>query len=665
LRRIGTILIPAALVAAALAPATSSAQTSDVTITGNTPGWLSAAKDLGPTDPSASVGLTVWLRLQNENQLTSAVAAVNTKGNPNYHKFLTPGQVNQTYEPTNGTVNGVTNWLQAKGFTIADTASNNTYIDVTGTVAQAEQAFNVSIHSFSYGGQTFFSNTTDPRVDNSNGVNGQIAAVDGLDNSNGYGPTSVARPSDNGSSGPASFPVTCGSPTDSLTIPLDHNKTTTIKGLLPCGYGAKQIESAYGVDQLCSYTTSSVSGTCGQGQTIVITDAYGSSTLQQDVNAYDAANGLPALTVGQNLTVVNEPGITANKPANRHWGDPHAWQAEVTLDVENAHAMAPGANIVLIAAPNNGAPLDEALNWAVIHHYGNIVSSSWGLPEIFLTPAHLNRTERILQTGALEGIGFNFSTGDDGDTTLVDGVKAAGYPSSSPNVTAVGGTSLFLTSTGQYVAESGWGTHIIKQYSCLNKTTAADGTNTCTSYAPTDPSVGDLGFQFGAGGGPSQFFAAPSWQQAAGVSSSVRQTPDVSMLADPETGSNIYITDLQIGATSPIVEQYGGTSLATPLFSAMMALVDQTRAALGKSPAGQTAPALYTSGVLGTSALHDVNGVPSFAQNGLHYRGTSSGSIFDVTFNQDTSLTTSAGWDNVTGVGSPNGQSFITAMANQ
>jgi subtilase family serine protease len=134
------------------------------------------------------------------------------------------------------------------------------------------------------------------------------------------------------------------------------------------------------------------------------------------------------------------------------------------------------------------------------------------------------------------------------------------------------------------------------------------------------------------------------------------------MLADPETGSTIYITDESAGATSPVAETYGGTSLASPLFAAMLALVDQQRASQGKGPLGLASRYLYG---LSAGALHDVNGVPSVAANGLYYRGTSSGNVYEIQFGQDTSLTTGSGWDDVTGVGTPNGQSFITALAAQ
>jgi subtilase family serine protease len=138
------------------------------------------------------------------------------------------------------------------------------------------------------------------------------------------------------------------------------------------------------------------------------------------------------------------------------------------------------------------------------------------------------------------------------------------------------------------------------------------------------------------------------------------------MDADPYTGSAIYLTDLTAGDTHPVEETYGGTSLASPLFTAMMALVNQQRAAEGKSPAGLAAQDLYNQGVYGTSALHDVSGtVPSFAQNGLFFGRPSTGGIYTIFFNQDTSLAARTGWDNVTGVGTPNGQSFIMAMAGQ
>ena len=143
------------------------------------------------------------------------------------------------------------------------------------------------------------------------------------------------------------------------------------------------------------------------------------------------------------------------------------------------------------------------------------------------------------------------------------------------------------------------------------------------------------------------------------------------MLADPYTGMNVYITDLSAGDTTPEIEPYGGTSLASPLFAGVMALVDQQRAANGVGPAGLVTQYLYQN--LPANALRDVSSPPSGVGNPtpsdpnsmfLYYGSRYSGSFFTVTFNEDSSLATGAGWDDVTGVGSPYAPGFVTALGH-
>src|SRR5262249_20094825 len=189
-------------------------------------------------------------------------------------------------------------------------------------------------------------------------------------------------------------------------------------------------------------------------QTVAIVDAYGSPTILQDANKFSQVAGLPALD-SSNFQVVTPPGIGNKKESKSQ--DPLGWQAEVTLDVEAVHSMAPGAKIVLVAAPNNYADLDEAVNWINVHHIANIVTNSWGLPLALAAPGQGARDNRILQVAAAEGIGENFSTGDNGDETVQTGTKSVDFPSSSPWVNAVGGTSLFTNSDGTYNTETGWG----------------------------------------------------------------------------------------------------------------------------------------------------------------------------------------------------------------
>jgi subtilase family serine protease len=144
--------------------------------------------------------------------------------------------------------------------------------------------------------------------------------------------------------------------------------------LPPCGYSPQEIQTAYNLTPLHQ------SGLDGTGETVVITDAYGSSTIAQDAELFSEVYGLPRLT-SSNFQIVRAKGVT---------GNPHGvarnWQFETTLDVEWVHAMAPGANIVLVLATDHNS-LDEAINYAVIHHLGNTISNSWGRIEAFGNPS--------------------------------------------------------------------------------------------------------------------------------------------------------------------------------------------------------------------------------------------------------------------------------------
>jgi subtilase family serine protease len=278
--------------------------------------------------------------------------------------------------------------------------------------------------------------------------------------------------------------------------------------------------------------------------------------------------------------------------------------------------MAPGAKIVLVAAPNNYASLDEAVNWVTLHDLANIVTNSWGLPIDLAAPGQASRDDRIFTTAAAMGIGLNFSTGDNGDETQHTGIKSVDFPASSPWVNAIGGTSLFLNADGSYNTETGWGTTLDRIGTCADSTTLASGQKHCNDTYDQANKL-DEGFQGGAGGGLSDLWTAQAWQSDAiggdtaagfGTVGTHRALPDVSMLADPYTGMGVWITDLSVGDTAPEVETYGGTSLASPLFAGIMADVDQARAAAGHGPAGLASQYLYD---LPAGAVRDVQ-APTF-----------------------------------------------------
>ena len=326
---------------------------------------------------------------------------------------------------------------------------------------------------------------------------------------------------------------------------------------LSAPFDPSQIAQAYGINLI------SFAGTAGTGagQTIAIVDAYNDPAIISDANSFSATFGLQQFNVagGPTLTVLNQSGGTS-LPANARAG---TWDVEESLDVEWAHAIAPDANIVLFEASNNSdTNLFDAVTEAADYTGVSVVSMSWSGSEFssetffdsdFLTPANH------------QGVTFFAATGDTG--------AAVGYPAVSPNVVAVGGTSLTINDDGSYGGESAW----------------SDG-----------------------GGGVSQYESQPSYQtgKVNGVSTTNRATPDVSMDADPNTG--VYVLDSFY--SSEYYLQVGGTSLSTPMWAALVAIANQGRALNGLPTltGAQTLAALYN---LAPSNFHDIttgsNGHPA------------------------------------------------------
>ena len=233
-----------------------------------------------------------------------------------------------------------------------------------------------------------------------------------------------------------------------------------------------------------------------------------------------------------------------------------------------------------------------------------------------------------------------FSSGDDGDELASSGTKQADFPVSDPYVTGVGGTATAIGRRGTLAWETGWGT---EKYS-----RSSDGT-----------SWNLLGFLYGSGGGESALFGQPSYQ--AGITpTGARGVPDVAMDADPTTG--MLVGETQTFPDGVYYDQYriGGTSLASPLFAGMTALAFQNAG----GGVGLLNPTIYANA--GSGAFTDVTGpgpdagnVRADYANGVDASG---GLLYSVrTFDQDSSLTVTPGWDDVTGLGSPN-SGWLTAV---
>jgi subtilase family serine protease len=340
---------------------------------------------------------------------------------------------------------------------------------------------------------------------------------------------------------------------------------------------------------------------------------------------------------------------------------------EESLDVEWAHAIAPGANIVVLVTPNFVADsgfaqdIDIALLYATSHHLGNVISFSYGLPEIFFAPADLDQTNLLTQIAAISGVSANFSSGDSGDYTEFGIPATVEYPASTQYGTAVGGISLALNRSDAIQWQSGWGTN----------TNLLDN-----SGLVSDPPLGS--FYAGAGGGPSAFFSKPGFQHQ--LPGSFRLLPDISWIADPYTG---VVVDLTEDGVYPPREWFaiGGTSVACPMFSALWAIANQEAG----TPLGQAAGYVYSmpsstitdivpvgSSTNVTGTITDASGITSYSASDLAQPLDGTTVFYDalwniplnlntvelVTFGTDTHLQTAPGWDDVTGVGVPNPKAF-------
>ncbi len=226
-------------------------------------------------------------------------------------------------------------------------------------------------------------------------------------------------------------------------------------------YGPAAIRSAYGLNGLID------GGSNGAGQTIVILDAYGSPTIQHDLKLFDKVFGIPDPPA---FNIVTMPGTPPFDPKD---GNIVGWTAEIALDVQWAHAMAPGANIVLVAAAsNNDSDLIDGLNYALDHHLGNVVSMSFGESESALGNPDgftvIDNWQAAFAKAGDQRVTLFVSSGDQGSTNVFDNAgdvlpfQNVSFPASSPLVTAVGGTNLYFGSAtaanpnGSYQGEAVW-----------------------------------------------------------------------------------------------------------------------------------------------------------------------------------------------------------------
>ena len=291
--------------------------------------------------------------------------------------------------------------------------------------------------------------------------------------------------------------------------------------------------------------------------------------------------------------------VTVDGAANSPTGDPSGADGEVELDLEVAGAVAPGSELAAYFAPNTDQGFIDALTTAVhdATRKPSIISISWGGPENSWTQQSLDALNSACQDASTMGVTVLAAAGDDGSSDgSANGAPEVDFPASSPFVVACGGTKLTL-SGGTISSEQVW-----------NELSMNEGAT---------------------GGGVSQLFALPAFQQSANVPQAPdgfvgRGVPDVAGDADPQTGYNVVVD----GQSTVI----GGTSAVAPLWAGLLALINQS---LGTN-VGYVNPLLY--GAKAEAAFHDITS----GNNGSYSAGP--------------------GWDACTGLGSPNGAALLTAL---
>ena len=367
-------------------------------------------------------------------------------------------------------------------------------------------------------------------------------------------------------------------------------------------YGPTQMRAAYGVDKLASQLHLT-----GAGETIAIVDAFQSPTISSDLATFDQLFGLPA----PKFNIIAPDGLT---PFDQSSADQTSWAGEITLDVEYAHAIAPGATIDLVLAKSdNDADLLNAQRFVVQHNVGDVMSQSFGEAEQCMLPSIQQQAHVVFQQAAQRHITVFASAGDQGAAQpTCDGTsffKAASTPASDPLVTGVGGTILNADGvTGAYHSETVW----------------------------NEPD-----FQAAGGGGFSVLYGTPNYQRSLHLPS--RGVPDVSYNAAIIGG--VLAVWSSSGQGANLVFQFGGTSAGSPQWSGLVALADQ----LGHHRVGAINDLLYVFGknALSGAFFHDI----TTGDNTYHGAVTVQG--FSAT----------KGWDAASGLGTPKANTLVPLLA--
>jgi hypothetical protein len=532
------------------------------TLRGHVPPVTSRLTAIGSLPATNELRLALGLPLRDAAGLDKFLAGICDPASPSFRHYLTPEEFTARFGPTEADYAAVKEFARTNGLKLTATHGNRLLLDVSGRAADVERAFHLHLRTFRHPTEArdFFAPDAEPTVE----ANLPVADVSGLDN--------FSRP----------HPKVHRS--DAATILA--KAATPQSGSSPSG-------TYIGPDFRNAYVPGTTLDGTGQMVGLLQFDGYYASDITNYENLLPGSPQVP-------LQTVLLDGYDGTPTANGN--------IEVSLDIEMAISMAPGlSQIVVFEAGPTGIP-NDILNTMAASNMVKNLSCSWGW-----SGGPRSTTENIFLQMAAQGQSFFNASGDSDAFTpgQVDSSSFDGSPSSSPNITQVGGTTLTMNGTGgSYASETVW----------------------------------NRGQAVGSSGGISSSYAIPSWQLginsflANGGSTTHRNIPDVALTAE-----NVYV----IYANGSSVN-VGGTSCAAPLWAGFMALVNQQAVATGRPVVGFINPIIYelANESIYNAAFHDTttgNNTSSASPNAF-YAGP--------------------GYDLCTGIGTPNGTNLINALIN-
>jgi|HubBroStandDraft_5_1064220.scaffolds.fasta_scaffold03205_3 hypothetical protein len=498
---------------------------------------------MGAVPASSQVSAAVAMRLPNQSAVTAFIDSTTNTRSGNYHRYLSKGQFTNRFGPSKASVAAVEKQLSADGLRVTSVASNRLLVNFTGSAARVNSAFHTGLERVRLAGGVMGRATTSAvRLPSS--IAGSVQAVIGLnqlvhENSGALRPIKALE---HGKTRASAAPSVSGGP---VACPAAQAVEAT--GALT----DQQLASAYGLDPLYAV------GDLGAGQTVDIYELE--PYLTSDVATFDQCYFGASHTSQLTDTLVD--GGPGTGPGS----------GEAALDIDNVSALAPDAKIHVFSGPNNNGDIGELDTWNAIANADDArqVSSSWGLCETAEQdgmPGELQVENEIFEQTAAQGQTIFSSAGDDGSDDCASHAStptatdlSVDDPASQPYVTSVGGTT--ITDATEPPAETVWnngnaggggGGGVSEAWAMPAWQTAMTGSQPASDQACSDDPHGDA-----------DNFHLAGLDTTLPAGTPCRETPDVSALADPQTGYTIVFDGEFF--------QIGGTSASTPLWAALTA----------------------------------------------------------------------------------------------